>query len=274
MAITLFPDGLPCTLKEPFDLSFLHQWGTVFHVFDRLDSGNLCFGLEQDGHRFFLKFAGAKTLGYTGDPQEAMRRLELSAQVYRDLAHPTLLPLLWNGPVSGGYGLLFPWTDALCMGKQYPSRQKFLSLPLNEKLAIFHDILLFHLHVAERGYVSIDFYDGCILYDPMARKTLLCDVDAYHKTPFQNPIGRMWGSARFMAPEEFQKGAPIDEITMVYTMGATVFALFAQEGSQERSCWPLSERSWKFVKKCVSPQREERVANLQSFLRGWEDSLG
>lgn len=38
MAVTLFPDGVPCALQEAFDLSFLRQWGKVFRVFDQQDS--------------------------------------------------------------------------------------------------------------------------------------------------------------------------------------------------------------------------------------------
>ena len=196
MVVTLFPDGIPCVVKEETDLSFLHRWGRVFRVFDRQDSGNLCFGLEREGRRYFLKYAGARPLCFDGEPSEAVRLLEKSAQVIRDLAHPALLPLLWDGPVAGGYALLFPWTDALCMGKQYPTRAAFLSLPVEKKLAVFQAVLAFHRHVAERGYVSVDFYDGCVMYEEETGRPLLCDVDAYHRTPFFNPVGRMWGSSR------------------------------------------------------------------------------
>lgn len=53
MVVTLFPDGIPCVVKEETDLSFLHRWGRVFRVFDRQDSGNLCFGLEREGGGIF-----------------------------------------------------------------------------------------------------------------------------------------------------------------------------------------------------------------------------
>ena len=35
-------------------------------------------------------------------------------------------------------------------------------------------------------------------------------------------MGRLFGSTRFMAPEEFERGATIDERTTVFTMGRTV----------------------------------------------------
>lgn len=46
-------------------------------------------------------------------------------------------------------------------------------------------------------------------------------------------MGRMWGSSCFMSPEEFAFGSAIDEITNVYLMGATAFALFG--GERDRS---------------------------------------
>ena len=248
MAVTLFPDGVPCALQEAFDLSFLRQWGKVFRVFDQQDSGNLCFGLEDETHRYFVKFAGARPVRYKGEPERAVELLKQSGRVYRDLAHPVLLPLLWEGPVEGGYALLFPWTEAICMGKQYPSRERFLALPLDTKLGIYREVLAFHSHVAKQGYVSVDFYDGCVLFEEATGRTLLCDVDAYHRLPFFNPVGRMWGSTRFMAPEEFEKGAAIDESTMVHTLGAFAFELFAPEG-RELAQWPLSPAAWACAKK-------------------------
>ena len=45
-------DGIPFRLKEPFDFGFVSRWGRIFQVFDDQDSGNICFGTEQNGERF------------------------------------------------------------------------------------------------------------------------------------------------------------------------------------------------------------------------------
>ena len=215
MAVTLFPDGVPCALQEAFDLSFLRQWGKVFRVFDQQDSGNLCFGLEDETHRYFVKFAGARPVRYKGGPERAVELLKQSGRVYRDLAHPVLLPLLWEGPVEGGYALLFPWTEAICMGKQYPSRERFLALPLGTKLGIYREVLAFHSHVAKRGYVSVDFYDGCVLFEEATGRTAdwaqAPAVRGVTSWPaFQVRAGycsRKWRSAGGMAlPPEVAKG--------------------------------------------------------------------
>ncbi len=60
MVVTLFPDGIPCVVKEETDLSFFHRWGRVFRVFDRQDSGNLCFGLEREGRRVLFEICRGK----------------------------------------------------------------------------------------------------------------------------------------------------------------------------------------------------------------------
>ena len=57
------------------------------------------------------------------------------------------------------------------MGKQYPSRERFLALPLGTKLGIYREVLAFHSHVAKRGYVSVDFYDGCVLFEEATGRT-------------------------------------------------------------------------------------------------------
>ena len=265
MAVTQFLDGVPCTVKEAFDFSFLRQWGRVFRAFDQQDSGNLCFGLEKDGRRYFLKFAGARPICFDGEPGEAVRLLKKSAQVYRDLAHPILLPMLWDGPAAGGYALLFPWTDALCMGKQYPTRNDFLAMPLKQKLSVFQAALDFHRYVAEKGYVSVDFYDGCVLYETETGRPLLCDVDAYHQAPFCNPIGRMWGSTRFMAPEEYCKGAPIDEATMVYTW-SLCFRIVFTSGKGSRFL-ALASGSLGVRKKSGLPSKGRPLLNFMFVFR-------
>ena len=65
-------DGIPFKLKAPFNFDFIKQYGTVFKVFDDQDSGNICFGTQKDGERFFVKFAGAPTEAYNGTPEEAI----------------------------------------------------------------------------------------------------------------------------------------------------------------------------------------------------------
>lgn len=47
----------------------------------------------------------------------------------------------------------------------------------------------------------------------------MIDLDTYSRGPVVNTMGRMFGSTRFMAPEEFARGAVIDQRTTVFTLG-------------------------------------------------------
>jgi hypothetical protein len=50
----------------------------------------------------------------------------------------------------------------------------------------------------------VDFYDGCLLYDFTSQELRVIDLDMYSRGPFTNTMGRIFGSTRFMAPEEFE----------------------------------------------------------------------
>jgi serine/threonine-protein kinase len=81
----------------------------------------------------------------------------------------------------------------------------------------------------------------------------------------------MWGSSRFMSPEEFELGAVIDEITNVYTMGATAFAFFGDENRRDRRIedWKLSKGLFDVAKKAVSDDRCQRQQSIEQFIAEW-----
>ena len=219
-----------------------------------------------------MKYAGAPTEQYTGAADEAINRLKATVPIYQDLAYPNLIRFLKAEEIGGGFAAIFEWTDSECMGRQYPlSRQRFLQLPYSDRLRVYEDILQFHAHVIDHGYVAIDFYDGSVMYDFQDRKTVICDIDFYARLPYTNRMGRMWGSTRFMSPEEFEQGADIDEITNVYLMGATAFALFADyERTPER--WQLGEELYSVALKAVSNDRKHRQQSIRQLIFEWNEA--
>lgn len=82
-------------------------------------------------------------------------------------------------------------------------------MPTSEVLAALESIFDAHLAVADAGFVAVDLYDGCFIYDFVARRMRLCDLDEYRPGPFVVDADRLPGSLRFMAPEEFERGAAI-----------------------------------------------------------------
>lgn len=77
-----------------------------------------------------------------------------------------------------------------------------------------------------------DFYDGCLIYDFAAKRLTVFDLDNYRQGPYENTMGRMFGSTRFMAPEEFQKGRTIDDRTTVFALGRTMSIFLGERAKQ------------------------------------------
>jgi serine/threonine-protein kinase len=50
----------------------------------------------------------------------------------------------------------------------------------------------------------------------------------------------MWGSSRFMSPEEFELGATIDGSTNVFTMGAVSFELLGNNYNRSIEEWKIA----------------------------------
>jgi len=267
-------DGLPVRLKQPFDLEFVHEYGTVFKVFDDQDSGNLCFGVaDSQERRFFVKFAGAPTVQYVGQLDDAIASLRRSVQVYRDLAHPSLIRLVRADEVGSGFAIVFDWVDAICAHRMFEDdHRRFKALPMDVHARIFRDVLVFHTWVAERGYVAIDFYDGSIMWDEGASQTVICDIDFYERAPVW---GRpdMWGSPRFASPEERVDGAVVDEVTNVYHMGATAFCLFA-DGDRSPEAWPLGVHLYEIIRRATSDDRAQRQQSIKQLLDEWDATVG
>ena len=279
-------DGVAYQLREQFDLSILREYGEVFCVFDKNDSGNISFGVRDKDRKLFIKVAGAKTIemGDNNNPDAAIAALRHAAGVYKDLAHPALVKLVDKRQWQGGYALVFDWSEGECLHAywtydEYPKHTseksafyRFVRLPLGAQLAALDTIFKFHSFVAQNKYVAIDFYDGSILYDFSNNKVTLCDIDFYEKMPYINRMGRMWGSSRFMSPEEFTCSAPIDEITNVFSMGATAFVLLGDGPKRSSEKWRANRALYDVALKAVAPRRDKRFPSIAAFIAAWEQA--
>ena len=125
--VALEIDSIPFRLREAADFSWLHHFGQVFAVFDEQDSGNICFGVKNGQKRIFIKYAGARTREFHGDPAEAVQWLRAAAGTYRSLRHPALVRLLDGVDVSGGHALVFEWADGECLHPhwKFPAPAKY-----------------------------------------------------------------------------------------------------------------------------------------------------
>ena len=265
-------NGLPYKMKSSYDFGFINKYGKVFKVFDDQDSGNICFGTEKDGEKFFVKYAGAPTEAYDGTAQDAINRLKSIPPIYRDLRHPNLIQLIDTEEIGNGFSVIFKWADGDCMGRMYiAAHHRFMNLPVEVRCNIFHDVLNFLDFIHSQGYVALDFYDGSIMYDFKNEKTTICDIDLFRKKPCINDMGRMWGSSKFMSPEEFEFGAKIDEVTNVYTAGAIAFALFS-EYDRTYEKWSLNKELFHVVTKATANDRNVRQQSIRQFIEEWKNA--
>lgn len=96
--------------------------------------------------------------------------------------------------------------------------QRLAHVSADDLLAVLDDLINLYESLAEQDWIACDLYDGSLLVDFSARQLTVVDLDSYHRGPSTNMMGRMFGSDRFMAPEEYELGATLDHRTTVYTL--------------------------------------------------------
>ncbi len=268
-------DGHPVRLREPHDLGFLRRWGAVFTVLDDQDSGNLCFGLVDGADRVFVKYAGASTVRYDGRLTDAVATARRAATIHRELAHPTLIRLREAVDIGGGgFAQVFDWIEATPLGRQYGQSARVAELTLPQRVAAVQQIYDFQTHAAALGWVAVDLYDGSLMVDLKSGRVTLCDLDVYERAPMINRQGRMWGSTRFMAPEEYELGAVIDEVTNVVALGALAHTFLGDDESKDRAAWVGTDDQFAVAARALDPVRERRWPSVAALADAWRTATG
>jgi serine/threonine-protein kinase len=257
---------------------FLRSIGVVFAAFGSpsQDSGNQSYGVQIGEQRYFVKTAGDQD-----DPHPLLahtERVELlrnAARLHATCCHPNLPPLRQVIESPSGPLLVYPWVDGQLLSVPREQRddpetafQRFRSLPAPTICRCLDAIFDLHTQLARAGWVAVDFYDGCLIYDFAADSIAVVDLDMYHFGPFENTMGRMFGSTRFMAPEEFERGACIDERTTVFTMGRAAL-VFLSDGTLSADAFRSSRALFDVVASACSPDRARRYDSLAAFYQAW-----
>ncbi|MCM3441397.1 serine/threonine-protein kinase [Metabacillus halosaccharovorans] len=284
--ITLSLNKVDFQLQEEHNFDWLKQLGHVFCVFDQQDSGNISFGVEKDGQKYFVKYAGAKPIDFSGNPQDAIERLKKAVPVYQSLEHPHLIKLIDFFSTDNGFAVVFQWFEGECLHShwsyggvaKYTNHKspfyRFKKLELEKRLKALDTIFSFHTYVESKNYVAVDFYDGSILYDFKNGETKICDIDFYRKAPSINDIGKnFWGSNRSKSPEEYDLGSPIDSITNVFNLGAIAFGLLGGEMDRSFSKWDANQALYEVALRSVKEDRNKRYSTVRDFYYAWEDAL-
>ena len=260
---------------------YLNAVGRVFAVFDERsqDSGNISYGVQTTQGRYFVK-----TAGYPNDPNpfmshsERVSLLRNASRLRRSCNHRTLPPLHRVIESPTGPLLVYQWVegelirvDAAMRDNPQSTFRRFRRLPSHEILRALDLVYELHHQLAQLGWIAVDFYDGCLIYDFDHKELHVVDLDHYCKAPFINEMGRMFGSSRFMAPEEFERGARIDERTTVFTMGRTA-AVLLSDGTLERRPFRGSDALYEVVRYACHDDREKRYDLMAAFFAAWMDA--
>lgn len=251
---------------------YLGRVGEVFKVFREQDSGCVSYGVRLlDGARWFVK---------ASVNDRARRSLDRGWAFHRAVRHSAIVPQVHRIAVRGGGGwaVVMPWREGEVLyhatvdgprDRTSPGSPmaRFRALPAARVLRAFDRVLDAHLAVEAAGHVAVDFYDGALLYDFAADTAHLIDLDEYRPGPFEVEDERLPGSRRFMAPEEFVRGAVIDTRTTVFTLGRTA-RLLLDAGDEERA-WRGTPQQLAVVERATFPDPDDRFADVHRFAAAW-----
>lgn len=257
---------------------WLRAVGVVFAEFgdQTQDSGNVSYGVQVGDGRYFVK-----TAGEMDDPRPFLdyparvALLRNAARLSASVSHAMLPSLLGVIESPDGPLLVYPWLDGELLGVPREQRddpqspfQRFRNLPPATTCSCLDAVFDLHTHLAAAGWIAVDFYDGSLLYDFAAGRLWALDLDMYHHGSFINEMSRMFGSTRFMAPEEFERGALIDEQTTVFVLGRTAL-VFLSDGTLDPQPFRGPRALFDAVAQACQPDRARRFASVAAFHDAW-----
>ncbi|MCC9704007.1 serine/threonine protein kinase [Streptomyces sp. MNU76] len=251
--------------------AYLSRVGDVFRVFGKQDSGCMAYGvrLRVRDERWFVKTAVTAV---------GRRSLERAWGFHQAVRHPVIVPQVHRIALRDGSAVVMPWRDGEVLydpaergrgDRTNPDSPmaRFRSLSVDRIEAAFARVLDAHLAVEAAGYVAVDLYDGALLYDFAVGEMRLIDLDEYRPGPFVLDAERLPGSTRFMAPEEYERGATIDIRTTVHALGRTA-RLLLDAGDEERA-WRGTAAQLGVLEQATHPDPGERFAGVKEFREAW-----
>jgi len=267
-------------IDEP-PANYLAKAGHVFAVFgaETQDSGNISYGVELTSERFFVKTAGDPADRRWFLPHGDRVALLRNAVCLRQTCNHAALPVL-HKVIESPHGpmLVYEWAVGELLGGPAAVRSnpqsafgRFAGLSANTIANALDVVYELHEQLTDAGWVAVDFYDGCLIYDFESHRLRVIDLDTYHRGPFINQMGRMFGSSRFMAPEEFVMGAQIDQSTTVFNLGRAA-AVFLGKGVIERSIFRGTDALYDVVCRACEPEQGRRFPSIKAFRMAWQEA--
>ncbi|MGH3387893.1 MAG: hypothetical protein ACRDOO_03360 [Actinomadura sp.] len=237
-------------MRSLLSLRRLERVGDVFATIRGHDSGCTSYGIDDGNRRWFVKVA-------YGDDVEQLRSAERFHG--RAVVYPWTPGEILNDPLAPG-GIPHAARDS--------ALNRFRVRPVAEIRRVLDTAIDAHVTVAARGFVAVDFYDGCLMYDATTERVALVDLDMYSPGPYILQADRQYGSRRFMAPEEFVRGSIIDERTTVFTLGRAARVLLGEPGR-----WRASGALESVTARATAADPSARFASVAEFAAAWRNCL-
>lgn len=262
MSLLLGPRGIDGPIEE-----HLTSIGDVFATIRGHDSGCISYGVADGSKRWFVKVA------YAGDVDQ----LHSAERFHAAVKHPAIVPMRHAFDIPDGRAVVYPWTPGEILNDPFApggtphsdpesALNRFCARPVPVIRRVLNTVVHAHVVIVERGFVAVDFYDGCLLYNAATERVSLVDLDLYQPGPYTLRGDRQYGSRRFMAPEEFVRGSVIDERATVYTLGRTARVLLGEPGR-----WRASGALEDVVERATAEAPADRFASVAEFATAWFD---
>jgi serine/threonine-protein kinase len=250
------------------------------------DSGNVSWLVDVGDRRLFVK-----TAGLTGGPEPGapvpyfdhpgrVVLLRNAVELAVSCSHPALPRLLNVIESPCGPALVYEAVEGELLHARRDARsdpasayQRFAHLPADRLLGVFDVLIDLHVELAAAGWVACDLYDGCLIVDLGTGSLKVVDLDTYRRGPSVNDMGRMFGATRFMAPEEFELGAVIDERTTMFTLGRLV-RHFGTRLTERDDLFCGSAAVAEVVRRACRPLPADRYADVAAFAQAWRSARG
>ncbi len=268
-----WPDRVDVPVEE-----FLPTVGRVVRRFgDRLDSRTTVVGMETD--------AGPVVVKHAAD-DESVGWLESAVRFHAAVAHPSIPPVLHQVRTPEGLAVVETWAPGDVLVDPFdpavPDRSDpaspyrcFLARPVPEVADAVRQLIHAHVAVTGAGFVAVDLYDGCLVYDFDRGELALIDLDMYRPGPYVLDADRQYGSGAFMAPEEWQRGATIDERTTVFTLGRFALVLLGcdRDGPPDRASFRGSDELFAIATRACATDPAERFPSVGELCRRWTTAI-
>jgi len=263
--------------------AYLRRHGTVLQEFGRLtqDSGNVSWLVAVGDQRLFVKSAGAQSEDPSGGPGPyfdhagRVKLLRNAVDLANSCHHPALARLLNVLESPSGPVLVYEAASGELVGVPPAIRDdptsaywRFAHLPAERLLSVFDMLIDLHVALAAAGWIACDLYDGCLIVELASGSLTVIDLDSYRRGRSVNDMGRMFGATRFMAPEEFELGAAIDERTTTFTLGRLIWH-FGTRLKERAEDFCGSPAAAKVVQQACQPAPADRHASIAKFAEAW-----